>query len=307
MNEARMLLIDRASREQGRLVHFTLVLDLEDWSVVGNSDRAWTAFTTEKTRPIGETYHDCNSMYVAIRTTRWARMAYGVVKPLLPKKVTEKIHLLDDHFDRCPLARRVLGARTLALLARRHFGDDLRRHTGREVIQPRKAFDLTVEVPAGSSLRWRFAVSAARDARCGCFAPPLPAASGDLAFSVGAAAASMAGPGAQRGPLPPRRVKGDALVGWLGAAEAGEGPVTFCWDNRHAWVTPKALIYTVEVVPPTAAEPGSASWPFQAEAETPQGFGAVAGVYRVVLTSPLALLLLSLAIVAAAAATYRIM
>merc|ERR1719401_831115 len=162
VNEARMMLIDQASREQGRLVHFVHVFDLENWSLVGNSDRAWTAFTTERTRPVGETYHDCNSTFVAIRTTAWARMAYSVVKPILPKKVTDKIYLLDDDFAASPFARELLDAETLERLNRRAFSMVVRRsQEGRAVIRPRQSFVFPVEVPSGGTLRWRFGIETA--------------------------------------------------------------------------------------------------------------------------------------------------
>lgn len=251
MNEARMMLIDQASRDQNRLVHYVHIFDLEDWSIVGNSDRAWTAFATERTRPVGETYHDCNAAFVAVRTTAWARMAYNVIKPILPKKVTDKIHLLNDDFSNSRYAQALLDAGTLEKLRGRAFASaKRRRQEGKAAIKPRQAFELPIEVPSGATVRWRFGIEAADLLRQGCWLGPLPGISNDLVFSVssgdgqefeGVAAPSWA----------PQRVASDAVATGRceGSFGKGQGPgvVVMRWDNTHAWLTSKTLSYRVEV------------------------------------------------------------
>jgi len=251
MNESRMLLLDQASREQNRLVHFVQVFDLESWSVMGNADRSWNAFTTERAGPVGETYHDCNVNFLAIRTTRIARMAYNMIKPLLPKKVTEKVHIFGDEFANSQYLRNLIGGRGVDLLCRRTFAPIPKSQDGRAMVKPRQSFELQVQVPHGGRLCWRFTVATESRWRQQCLMGSLPWLSSDLEFSL-----SRLGDGSEE-PLKdcgPQRVQGDSISGSIDRLEAdgaGSSLVVLRWDNTRALVTSKSISYRVQVLPPT--------------------------------------------------------
>lgn len=130
LSEARALLLDQASRQQGRLAHFVQVLDLEDWSVFSHLDRAWAAYSTEVTLPLGETYHDFNSFFICIRAGRLVPAAWATTKRLLPKKVAAKVVILGNRFFESAQAHDILGASTVELLVWRRYLPIASRRSG---------------------------------------------------------------------------------------------------------------------------------------------------------------------------------
>jgi len=245
--EAKALLLEEASRAQGRLVHFVSVFDLEDWSVIGNSHRAWTKFCTEKTGPVGQTYHDINAYFFTVRTTRMANMAYSIVKPLLPKKVTEKVFLLGDDFSTSQQLCAVLDEHAMASLRAGFAAAIPRRQCGRVAIGPREAFRLRVELPRGAALRWSFGVEPGEClGRFGCR---------DITFSLASCRASgSSGPEAFIRGLEPQKMEGTSIQGSIQQSELGEDSspvVEFCWENRTGLLVSRMLCYAIEVeVPP---------------------------------------------------------
>lgn len=261
MNEARMLLLDQASREQRRLVHFIQVFDLEKWTIMGNSDRAWSSFTADVCRPVGETYHDCNSVFVAVRTAHWARMAYNVIKPALPKKVVEKILVFGEDFAWSREMAALVNASTIQRLSSRNYEPPSRVQEGRTVMKPKQMFELQVEVPQGAALKWKFGIEV--DGwwlwRASCFGGPSEWVSIDLLFSLSVPQCrnSDSQGGAPAEWEEPQRVQGKSVRGrWsppgggqdMGEQQAGRvNTVTMRWENRNSLLTTKHLCYRVEV------------------------------------------------------------
>lgn len=267
MNEARMLLLDQVSREQGRLGHFIQVFDLEGWNMVSNSDRTWSAFTNEQAGPAGETYHDCNSFFLAIRTTRLARVAYNMIKPLIPHKVKEKVRIYGDDFFKSAVLRDQLVSTTVERLARKSYSLPSPTQKGLANIKPRQYFELHVRVPLGGKLCWSFGVDGGSRWRQSCIGEWLPRNGPDLEFSL-------------RHPLvdsservstdefvqgwEPRRVQGDCVCGnILRYAEKDHSSSYFVlrWDNSHALFSHKCLRYevsvdSVDIAPRLKAESG---------------------------------------------------
>eukprot|EP00930_Biecheleria_cincta_P012808 TRINITY_DN11730_c3_g1_i1.p1 TRINITY_DN11730_c3_g1~~TRINITY_DN11730_c3_g1_i1.p1 ORF type:complete len:453 (+),score=80.59 TRINITY_DN11730_c3_g1_i1:115-1473(+) len=244
--EAKALLLDQASEDQGRLVHFVNVLDLENWSAIGNADRTWPEFVTQMSGPVLQTYHDFNSYIFAIRTTRWARMAYSMIEPALPKKVKEKILLLGDNFQSSQELRRVLDEGKLNQLKNRQFASAGQRQQGRVIVKGRDSFEFQIEVPSGATLTWTFSVEGSQCMqRCSWCSPS------ELNFCVLACTAT---PGGAMGYEP-------LLCGWKNTLVSGtsSGKLDPCddddksrmlvlrWDNRNAWLTSKLLQYRIEL------------------------------------------------------------
>eukprot|EP00931_Biecheleriopsis_adriatica_P004518 TRINITY_DN106177_c0_g1_i1.p1 TRINITY_DN106177_c0_g1~~TRINITY_DN106177_c0_g1_i1.p1 ORF type:complete len:443 (-),score=97.95 TRINITY_DN106177_c0_g1_i1:33-1361(-) len=252
--EAKALLLDRASAEQNRLVHFVNILDLENWSAVGNADRAWTEFATGTSGPVLQTYHDFNSYIFAIRTTRWARMAYSMIEPVLPKKVRDKVFLLGDDFHASTELKQLLHEGKLNQLRSRQFTSTPQLQEGHVVINRRDTYQLQIEVPDGATLTWAFSIEGDECLKA-CFDSWCK--SSELNFSL--VRCDNSGKEAVPEPLrgwESRKIGIGNASGRLDPTdEHGSRLLALRWDNSHAWLTSKSLHYRVELELPSAPEP----------------------------------------------------
>mmetsp|Transcript_52088 Transcript_52088/g.124029 ORF Transcript_52088/g.124029 Transcript_52088/m.124029 type:complete len:464 (+) Transcript_52088:1-1392(+) len=256
LNEARAMLLDKESRLQGRVVHQVTIVDLDGWSPTGNLDRAWAAFATETAGPVLQTYHDFNSHFLAIRASTVARMVYGLVEPLLPLKVRQKIFIIGEDLQKSREMADLLEARTVEMLAQKIFHSGPHRaDKGSITIARGGFFELPIEVPAGGKLRWSFTLK-----DVGCW-QQLQCATGqaDLTFSLARWCTTAArltafewGPARISEAQSPRGC-------WSADQEASAVLVLLRWDNKHCHLRPKALEYWVEVEQPVPVVPPEAS------------------------------------------------
>merc|ERR1712232_1438753 len=123
----------------------------------------------------------------------WARTAWSLVKPILPKTVTEKVFLFADSFENCTEIQTMLDPKIVMRLKDRDFPHSShRRREGHVLIPPRGVFELPVDVPAGASIRWNFDVKSSQGRRPDCCVVPMRAKH-DVTFSVRSMATAQQG------------------------------------------------------------------------------------------------------------------
>eukprot|EP00419_Tripos_fusus_P025495 CAMPEP_0172715000 /NCGR_PEP_ID=MMETSP1074-20121228/67290_1 /TAXON_ID=2916 /ORGANISM="Ceratium fusus, Strain PA161109" /LENGTH=498 /DNA_ID=CAMNT_0013539531 /DNA_START=70 /DNA_END=1563 /DNA_ORIENTATION=- len=247
--EAKAMLLDEASRAQNRLVHFLCVFDLHNWNFMGNSDRIWARFCTETTGPVGETYHDFNRYFFAIRVTHMAKLAYKMMKPYFPKKVTDKVFIFGDDFANDDELHCALDKNAISALSAGCLSASTCRREGRATIRPRGSFELRVEVPHGSALRWSFGTECSEWHGCSL------GASTDIIFSLSRCSARVGD--AEHSTYVhgwgPQLVEGHRVQGSIDQFDGNQDSscmVMLRWSNGNSWITSRALHYRVEVTRP---------------------------------------------------------
>lgn len=252
--EAKAMLLDEASRAQNRLVHFLCVFDLHNWNFMGNSDRLWTRFCTETSGPVGETYHDFNRYFYAIRVTHMAKLAYKMIKPYFPKKVTDKVFICGDDFAADVELHNALDKNAIAALSAGCLSASTFRREGRATIRARGSFELCVEVPNGGALRWSFGTECIEWHGCAV------GASTDITFSLSRCSGQVGD--AEHSTYihgwGPQLVEGHRVQGGIERFEGNQDSpciVMLRWSNGNAWITSKALHYRVEVARPIVELP----------------------------------------------------
>jgi hypothetical protein len=203
-------------------------------------------------------------------------MAYRTVKPLLPKKVSDKISIHGDDIQSLEELNLHLNQHTLERLSRRDFRAlGVAVQEGRVAVRARGAFELTAEVPKGGALEWNFDVEGDRwrDQCIVCSQLWPVSGSTDLLFSVApagtASGSDESASAGLRGRAPaaedvgdkdwsiPRRIAGRSRgrLDFVGERAGTSCTFVLRWTNDNTIATAKNLQYYVHVLSPARSSP----------------------------------------------------
>jgi len=268
-HEARLIALDRLSRQTGRLVKALVVQHFQDLTFppkeIVDFDVNLKTGVFEKTAP--EIIHKI----MILSFPAWMHGLYRVVRPLIPKRTRDNIMVLGRHFleDKDALAE--AGAPLLATIVKEQnmtgYGDSSDEGVGGgcsaggpRVLHARSAVQKGVQVKAGQVISWKFQVGSSEELRAaggrgrlGGLADMITEGT-DVIFDVGALWDVEPAESAEAGAVPDALVEG--MICTLVpprpvAASAGEvcgsltvertGTIMLRWSNFHSTFRAKLL------------------------------------------------------------------
>ncbi|CAK0901503.1 unnamed protein product [Prorocentrum cordatum] len=219
---------------------------------------------------MSQSYHDFNTRFFFIRTSAWARGAWGMFSSVIPEKVRDKTLFFGDDFLKAQELQKVLDASALDALRRREFGifcaSKRRVQEGLITISANDAFELPVEVPTNATLYWDFDVEGGEmEFTLFQSVPGEEDAAAELEDEDGAApivadkwepienweALKVSGEGERTSGM--LREASAAFGHPLAQSVDGRQLLLLRWDNTGAWLWSRTVRYRVQVVPPAAA------------------------------------------------------
>ena len=240
--ETRSVMLDRMSREQGRLACMCRILDMSGYTLA-QVDPAVFSMTGKALW--GDYYPELLGRVEVINTPWTFDMAFSVAKPMLAQRTVDKITVTRDA-DRAKCEKRLAELVDLDVLPETLPGgrgtegildpEIAKRHTGgvvgAERIEVAKAEIVHREVPVGPGdvVSWSFKVADGN------------VTANEVSYSVSFKAADLGGGGAVVIPL----VDPTSVTSAMGVLEGdtvamGAGSITFTLDNKAAWIYGKTV------------------------------------------------------------------